>query len=88
MKEKRKRKRKMRNGKTNGEQTKRMFSGYEGEKGKKKTDEKQTGKGEKENKWRERRKRGEKKMEFFPVFRQLNLDGSRVKVDPHNEGYS
>ena len=36
MKEKRKRKRKMRNGKTNGEQKKRMFSGYEGEKGKKK----------------------------------------------------
>ena len=36
---------------------------------------------------RERRKSGEKKREFFPAFRRLNLDGSRVKVDPRNEGY-
>ena len=29
----------------------------------------------------------EKKREIFPTFRQSNLDGPRVKVDPRNEGY-
>ena len=34
----------------------------------------------------EGKKGGEKKMEIFSVFRRSNLDGPRVKVDPHNEG--
>ena len=37
---------------------------------------------------RERRKGEDKKMEFFPAFRRSNLDGPRVKVNPHNEGYA
>ena len=27
-------------------------------------------------------------MEIFPAFRRSNLDGLRVKVDQHNEGYA
>ena len=36
----------------------------------------------------ERKKGGEKKREIFSAFRRPILDGPRVKVDPHNEGYA
>ena len=42
-----------------------------------------------ENQIEEKRKKGgEKKREIFLAFRWSNLDGSRVKVDPRNEGYA
>ena len=52
------------------------------EKGKEK--EEQTREREKNRIERERNK----KMDIFPAFRRSNLDGSRVKVDPHIKGYA
>ena len=36
----------------------------------------------------ERERNGEKKKNIFPAFRRSNLDGPRVKFDPHNKGYT
>ena len=46
-------------------------------------------KGKKENRGRVvREKGGEIEIEIFLVFRQLKLDGPRIKVGPRNESYA
>ena len=46
-------------------------------------------KGKKENRGRVvREKGGEIEIEIFLVFRQLKLDGLRIKVGPRNESYA